>query len=70
MFSTDDEVLFLYNNINAPAAFGWVKFIYGNTGPDVINDYTTNLEPLMKKPQALADYWDSDGTWVEYKEPE
>lgn len=26
---------------------GWVRFIYGNSGWDVINDYTTNLEPIM-----------------------
>lgn len=27
---------------------GWIKFVYGNDGWDVINDYTTNLEGALK----------------------
>jgi hypothetical protein len=27
--------------------FGWVYFVYGNDGPDVVSDYTTNLETVL-----------------------
>jgi hypothetical protein len=37
--------------------FGWVRFIYGNGGWDVINDYTTNLEPWMTNVDAIADQY-------------
>ena len=36
-------------------SFGWVRFIYGNDGWDVINDYTTNLEPVMATVNAFAE---------------
>lgn len=26
---------------------GWAFFVYGNSGSEVINDYTTNLTPLL-----------------------
>jgi len=49
-------VTFTYRaNINAE--HGWVKLIYGNDGWDVVNDYTTNLEHIMKGASALADKW-------------
>ena len=38
---------------------GWVRFIYGNTGFDVINDYTTNLETVLAGTNALADQLES-----------
>ena len=34
---------------------GWVYLVYGNSGYDVISDYTTNLEELLKPANALAD---------------
>lgn len=34
---------------------GWVRLIYGNDGWDVVNDYSTNLEPMMANANALAD---------------
>lgn len=40
-------------------SFGWVRFIYGNEGPYVINDYTTNLESDMAGVLALADKMDA-----------
>lgn len=33
---------------------GWVWFVYGNDGWDVISDYTTNLESLLKGANELA----------------
>ena len=35
--------------------FGWVYLVYGNDGYDVIADYTTNLEPLLKPVNEYAD---------------
>lgn len=34
---------------------GWIKLIYGNDGWDVISDYTTNLEELLKPVNEFAD---------------
>ena len=34
---------------------GWVYCVFGNDGWDVISDYTTNLEPLLKNAQKLSD---------------
>lgn len=44
MFLTDDERLYVYL---AGKCFGWVYFVYGNDGYDVISDYTINLEPFI-----------------------
>lgn len=43
MFTTDEDYLL----ITKQGFKGWVRFIYGNDGWDVVNDYTTNLEPIM-----------------------
>ena len=51
MFTTDDNWLFVTRGTEC----GWVRFIYGNHGYDVIHDYTTNLEPLMPRVTAAAD---------------
>lgn len=54
MFSTDMDYLKVY----APGiriCNGWVFFVYGNDGPDVINDYTTNLEGVLAATIELAD---------------
>jgi hypothetical protein len=34
---------------------GWMRFIYGNDGWDVLADYTVNLEPLMPAVNELTD---------------
>lgn len=44
MFLTDEDYLFA---IKDRKNFGWVRFIYGNDGWDVINDYTVNLEKFV-----------------------
>jgi len=61
MRTTDDDYLFVYKP-DAPGdgsgekgCFGWVRFIYGNSGWDVINDYSTNLEQALKRTDALTD---------------
>ncbi len=34
---------------------GWVLFVYGNGGWDVVSDYTTNLEDVLKPVNDYAD---------------
>ena len=46
LMETDEDYLFVWQD-GEKQRFGWVKFVYGNDGPDVINDYTTNLEDVL-----------------------
>jgi len=52
MFATDEERLYLSKD---GKRCGWVYFVYGNDGYDVICDYTTNLEHLMPEVTELSD---------------
>lgn len=47
MFSTDQDYL-LVHKAGVETHFGWVRFIYGNDGWDVISDHTINLEEPLK----------------------
>lgn len=50
MFLTDEDRLYtnkLDEHGNSTSPYGWVYFIYGNDGWDVITDYTVNLESLI-----------------------
>jgi hypothetical protein len=53
MYTTDEDYLHVFSKAGKPV--GWVHFIYGNDGPDVINDYTASLEDALKRTNALAD---------------
>jgi hypothetical protein len=61
MRSTDEDKLYVRpaaecaRTPDARVFTGWVYFVYGNDGPDVINDYTTNLEAYLVKTNALAE---------------
>ena len=64
MMTTDEDYLHAHRpdgKLNAPGtgeaydSFGWVRFIYGNDGWDVINDYSHRLEPYLVKTNALID---------------
>lgn len=50
MQSVDEEHLMVYKDNKR---VGWVFFVYGNSGWDVIADYTTNLESVM---ESVTDY--------------
>jgi hypothetical protein len=52
MFATDDEYLVYYKE---GKRVGWVYFVYGNDGWDVVCDHTTNLEEVMQGATLLAD---------------
>lgn len=51
--ATDDEYLVIHD---VDKKIGWVRFIYGNDGYDVISDYTYNetMEYLLEPAEQLA----------------
>ena len=51
--TTDEDYLHVHRLVTP--THGWVRFIYGNDGWDVINDYATVLEPYLVKTNALTD---------------
>jgi len=64
MFTTDEDRLFIYKQDGPQGKrdwFGWVFFIFGNDGWDVVNDYTTNLAGIMVGADALAERWSKRG---------
>lgn len=54
LFLMDDDRIWVHEKTYR-SAIGWVYFVYGNDGWDVINDYTTNLEDVMKPVNDHAD---------------
>ena len=52
MMQTDEDSLIVYRQ---DKRVGFVYFVYGNGGWDVINDYTVNLEACLAKAEAIAD---------------
>lgn len=63
MFSTDEDTLLAYANPSLPGMgmnlVGWVKFIYGNAGWDVISDYTASLETVLVPVNIMAEQLES-----------
>lgn len=60
LIETDDDLLEIFEVIPPGGAkpyrrIGWVRFVYGNDGYDVVSDYTTNLEQLLKPINDYAD---------------
>jgi hypothetical protein len=55
MFATDEEHLLFYNEEGKKV--GWVWFVYGNDGYDVISDYTTNLEHIMTEANKISEHY-------------
>jgi hypothetical protein len=56
MFQGDEDRLHMYNPTN-DQYIGWVYFVYGNDGYDVISDYTVNLEPIMGPANKISDHY-------------
>lgn len=54
LMAVDDEYLGVFLD-NHKRADGWVRFVYGNDGWDVVSDYTTNLESVLAPVNAYAD---------------
>lgn len=53
-FTTDEDVLRV-RKVAGEQFFGWVQFIYGNSGWDVICDHTTNLTDALEGVSAYAE---------------
>jgi hypothetical protein len=56
IFACDEEHMYVREK-GVAGNFGWIYFVYGNDGWDVISDYTVNLEEHLKKVNALADQY-------------
>jgi hypothetical protein len=54
LFSTDEERLYIHAS-DTGRRVGWVFLVYGNDGPDVIADYTCNLESMLAGAEACAE---------------
>ncbi len=52
--TTDYDFLFCYSAPDSGRQ-GFVMFVYGNDGYDVISDYTVNLEPALASVNVYAD---------------
>jgi hypothetical protein len=59
MMLTDEDWLLVHSLDGA--IVGWVRFIYGSDGWDVINDYSTNLETCLTGTHALAERYAETG---------
>jgi hypothetical protein len=57
MFTTDEDYIY---GVKDGKRRGWVRFIYGNSGYDVMNDCTTNLETVLQPVNELANKFDGD----------
>lgn len=44
--NTDEDTLYAYNDTTM---VGWVFFVYGNSGYDVINDHTVGMQQYLTK---------------------
>ena len=58
MRTTDTDHLLVYEN---GKQIGWVFFVYGNDGYDVVNDYTTNLEHIVSGADEISEDLESAG---------
>lgn len=64
MFLTDNDTLFVHSlaaglipgNFEKTAT-GWIDFVYGNDGFDVMSNYTVNLEPFLTAANAIAEQY-------------
>jgi len=53
MMSTDEDQLHVYSKYTK-LRVGWIFFVYGNDGYDVICDHTTNLSEVLEPVDQLA----------------
>lgn len=54
MFTTDEDYMFVHASETGERV-GFVRFIYGNDGWDVINDYSSSLEYALVQANKLAE---------------
>lgn len=63
MKTTGQDFLYAHMADEGHLIYGWVRFIYGNLGTEVINDYTVNLEPVMAEISAMIDRYGGRGSY-------
>ena len=56
LMNTDDDSLHLhrFDSNDVEVEYGWVRFVYGNDGWDVISDYSLNIEDVLAGANKLA----------------
>lgn len=54
MFSTDDDRLYFHRPDQPKGQCGWVHFVYGNDGFDVISDHTVEINGARADTGVLA----------------
>ncbi len=52
MFATDEDLLYFSKE---GKDLGWVLFVYGNGGWDVISDYTLSVEPHLTEAEKVSE---------------
>jgi hypothetical protein len=63
LMTTDEDTILIYKGSKAKAPLGVVTFIYGNSGYDVIHDYTDRpaIRKIVKRAEKIAEkYGDED----------
>lgn len=55
MFSTDEDYFYVTRKVGEQTVKGWIHFVYGNDGWDVLADHTTNLEETLTPATELAE---------------
>lgn len=55
LFNLDEARLYVYGGLDS----GWVYFVFGNSGYDVVSDYTINLKTVMQDVNSYADKFDA-----------
>ncbi len=60
MKTTDEDYLLAYDD-DGTLKSGYVRFIYGNDGADVVNDYTINLDPVMDEIAKMIAIYEEGG---------
>lgn len=58
LFDLDDAYLEVFRRDAPSVRLGWVRFVFGNDGFDVISDYTTSLEEILKPVNEYANRFD------------
>ena len=60
MFAAGEDELYFYaaGATSSDGYAGWAHLVYGNSGWDVLCDYSTALEPLLKDTNALIDRYE------------
>jgi hypothetical protein len=63
MMETDEDYLYIWDSMSSPVRLGWVYFVYGNGGWDVISDYTVSLDStdILTEANALSDEFETLG---------